>query len=146
MTGSVTVFRRGDLLFVSIDSATTNPVMFVTTEVTTVSWDAPDRTIGEAVFAGFLACERDLPEPDWNAQGTDALDALLLEAAGVKSWSTFARTASATVVKRDEQGEIKLTSMKREGGGFLAETDSPVIHLVDPTAAELGIAVRESLS
>ncbi len=146
MTGYVTVFRRGDLLFVSSNSATINPVMFAPTELTTVSWDVPDRAIGEAVFAGLRACKRDQPEPDWKARGADAPDAALLEAAGVKSWSTFVRSAKAADVKRDERGRIKVMSMRREGGGFLRETDSPVIHLVDPTAAELGIAIREFLS
>ena len=99
--------------------------------------DASSETKGKLLLQALADSRLDVPHPtDW-----PALIQPLLRSAGVKSWSTFAKTASSCHITADN-GTIVLRPYRRQGRqGAFTQIPDYAISLVQPSQATLGEAL-----
>jgi hypothetical protein len=136
-----TVYRRKSKFLVHASCRTTAGVWILTPPCIALEQDCEDLILGQAVRTA-LGCSREgVPHPvAWAGLLTP-----LLDAAGVKSWSTFARSASCAEIEETD-ATIAIVPTRNLGAdeGFRAEPDRAMEVEVDAVAV-LGERVRRVL-
>jgi hypothetical protein len=137
---SVGVFLRDDSYFIVVThgSGGGDPCI-ASGPVAALPAIADVQSLGAAILSSLDQSTNNAPWPtDWKK-----VTEPLLGAAGVKSWSTFAKRASSVRVDRSAQA-ISVRPSLREKASFMDLPDK-VIHLGAPSAANLGTAVAAAL-
>lgn len=135
------IYRRKSKLFVHASSRTTDGVWIFAEPCLSVEETVDDERLGAIVQTALAGSLTGVPHPTEWARLLDPL----LKQAKVKSWSTFAESASCAEIEKDD-GRTTVVSMKNLGiaGGF--EPDPSRSLIVDSTGnAELGASVRGAL-
>ena len=105
-----------------------------------VSATALDADIGQALLVALRA----------SRQATVITDAsgpkFLLAKAGVKSAASLQRKSRRVSVGRSPEGLVQLSPTTAEGSGWVGAAPEDSIHLEDPSAEELGAALRLAMS
>jgi hypothetical protein len=134
------VDARGDLLLVTPYSLDANGIWEVTGWVRVLEATAPAAAVGDAVEQALLHSEGQRAE----TTGEDPL-APILAAAGVKSWSQYAKGLRSASVRR-RSGTTTIVPMRNLGPRQgLTEMEGAAVGLDDSTAEEVGSAVLRSL-
>jgi hypothetical protein len=133
------IYRRRDAFFLRSYSMTVDGVWTASEPCVKLAADCSDRELGAAVRAALAASEQGISRPDPRLAGERMRP--MLQAAGVKSYSTFAKGATSVDVEQDAEG-VRVVSSANLGsrGGFQRIDDGVVLD--DPADDELGAAVR----
>lgn len=139
---SAAVYRRGGKIIIHPSSTTVTGIGVATPPFLVFSSEADDKSLGAAVRSSLVMSLSNLPHPaDWSS-----ISKPLLEAADVKTWSTFVRgTSSCDVV--DDGGGITLTPLMNRGArhGFQSAGAQERSISSEISDEELGDAVRKAL-
>lgn len=140
MKRATTAYQRGKLFILHTSSCTIDGVWILTEPCIRLTMDCTDAELGNAVQSTLDASEINVPHPtDWD-HGLEHL----LSAAGVKSWSTFAK--SALCVEIDAEGEeLILTPTSNEGPSNGYEHSSQTLSISLPASnTVIGARLREA--
>jgi hypothetical protein len=139
----VTVYCRGDQYLLTPHALTDDGLWIGAGLLFAVGTDASDGEIGSAVLDALAESTHGAARPESTAEWRN-LDAPIFKAAGVPSWSAFARGATAVGVA-SEGDNIRVTPTRQEAGAFYDREEAGV-ELVGPSASALGLVVRDALS
>lgn len=133
-----TVYSRRRKVYMHASSQTTDGVWILTEPIVSLDGRATDEEIGSAVQATLKQSRVGIPHPtNWTG-----LLAPLLNAAGVRSWSKFAETATCVCLELQD-GKLVAIPTKNRGpaNGFEHEPGkSATLNTND--AADIGAGVR----
>lgn len=136
------VYERKDCFFIYTSSRTEYGVWMIDGTCTKLPVEVTASRLGEVVLAA-LKQSRNVPHPtSWKG-----ITAPVLQAAGVKTWNTFARYAKLAAVELDT--ELILTPTRNGGvkAGFTDLSEDRALHLPpSASAAEIGEAVMRALA
>ncbi len=139
------VYRRRGKLLVAPGSRTVDGFWLTHAPYTSLDVEVSEVELGEVVVGAISLSARDIPTPDWK-NGNPVMEALL-DAAGVKSHSTFMKGAELVEVEVEEEWARLIPMINKGGrGGFGYPADTTVIHARMDHAAELGRKVFEALN
>lgn len=135
------IFQRAGAFLIHPSSRTTDGVWILESPCVRLRIDVSDETLGQTVLAQLKASRTGVPHPtDWKSVARP-----LLDAAEVRSWSTFTKgTLSVKVMADGDIVQVTPTANLGARGGFeelLAERRS----LEAPSAQSLGTLVREAI-
>lgn len=140
---SATVNERDGVLFICPSSLTVDGIWIDTGPLFKIEPGSSKHAIGEAILTALDASRVSVPQPsDWSS-----VTQPLLQAAGVKSWSTFMKRAKAVILRQDEIG-LSLIPHKNLGPkeGFQAILENIATLRFPSSAQSIGNAVIDSLS
>lgn len=122
MSKLVGIYERNGKLFISPYHKTEAGYWVGDEETTTVALGDAG-SVQEAVIAALAASREGVPTPSRDSDPTGSL----LIAAGVSSWSTFAKSAKSIAIESND-GKIEITPDKNIGGrdGFIPMTDKVI--------------------
>ena len=107
MKQATTAYQRGKFFILHTSSCTTDGVWILTEPCIRLSRDCTDDALGEAVRTTLDASKINVPHPtEWD-HGLEHL----LAAAGVKSWSTFAKSALCVEINAEAQTLVLTPTM-----------------------------------
>lgn len=138
-----TAYRRGSAVLVHPSARTTDGVWILSEPCVRLPSDCSDVELGDAVLSALKGSKSPLPHPtEWKG----VLEPLL-DAAGVRSWKTFAKCAACVEVAA-LAGELEFVPTENMGAdeGFEAnEPDKSIVTL--PTSSEVvGATLRKLLA
>lgn len=113
--------------------------------VTVLSSTVEAGELGHAILRCLQEYKENLPHP--HPSEFNNLPQPILEASGVKSWSTFSKGALACLIS-SSQTELTITPSHRAGarGAYLHDADHIIALTLPVTPEQVGIAAREALS
>lgn len=137
-----TVYQRKQELLVHAMSKTVDGVWVLTAPCERLTVDVPDDVLGGAVRAAPGMSRADVPHPRDFRSVTEPL----LRAAGVKTWSVFARGAVCVEIEEAEPGSFELIPTDNRGSaeGFVPRDGRQKVQ--STKEIDIGRAVRASLS
>lgn len=138
-----TVYLRNEDLIVHAMSRTTDGVWILTQPCGRLPADVANELLGRASRKALNASQSRVPHP------TDFKEVVapLLQAAAVKSWAAFARSAVCVELEEPEPGAVRLVPTTNLGGsqGFIPKPERR--RMVSPAdEADLGQAIRAALT
>jgi hypothetical protein len=139
--GMASVEERAGSLVISSYSKTVAGFETMNGWFVAIDSDSDDAVVGEAVFNALGRSERVVPTPPVDSNPL----APLLKSLGVSSWRQYVKGVRSVSVYRDDKIEIVPCENRGSKEGFVEITDDAV-KLSEPTAAELGQAVRDALA
>lgn len=141
-TSNAAVHERGGKYFVFPLDKTSAGVYLYGKPVRVLLTDTSDEKIGDAVVEALGSSKIGISHP----VDPDRVPPLpLYEAAGVKSWSTFARGALYCDLQASS-GFLKIVPSRKDKGSFLPLPEDAVTTAYPAAPHELGAAIRLALS
>ena len=142
---SAGLYARGGKYFVHPFSRTTAGVLLGDKPVIVLYDTVSAGELGNAVLESLKRYRINIPHPHPSEFGK--LPQPILEAAGIKSWSTFSKGALACTIF-SAPTELTITPSQREGfrGAYLDTPDLEISLAFPAMPEEVGLAVREALS
>jgi hypothetical protein len=135
-------YKRGNKFIVASSSTTTAGVWLQEGPYATLATNASAETIGEAIISALGRSRAGIPHPtDWKR-----ITEPLLAAAGVKTYSTFAKAAQMVLVQLEDD-RILLLPMNYGGSkeGFVANEEHEQTVRSSASAKELADALLRSV-
>lgn len=144
MRKATVVYERGGTLLVRARSKTTAGLTIEDGPCVTVPLTAAPEDLGRAVLVAVHSSRFGVPHPEQNAW--PSLQKPVLEAAKVRSWSTFGRSARCVGVELDDQFYFTPTRHLGNKGAFTDIEDRVVHSPATSTPADVGKAVVAALA
>lgn len=142
ITSDAAVHERGGKYYLCPLNKTTAGVYLYGAPVLVLPSDTGSEELGDTVIEALGSSRIGIPHP----ANPDSMPRLpLCEAAGVKSWSSFARGALYCKI-RSASSLLDVVPSRREGGSFLHLPDQAVRIALPASSGEIGEAVRLALS
>jgi hypothetical protein len=137
------VYERKGVLFIRASSQTTTGVWIDDGPCFSSQLSASSEEVGRVVLTTLASSQTGIPHPkSWTH-----LNEPLLKASGVKTWSTFGKSARCVDVKQAEF--IAVTPTKnggKDGGGFVSVTSHVETLPSNSTAEDVGDAVKRAFA
>lgn len=140
----VAVYKRKDCLYLRSESRTSVGIIIETGYPIVEPHDAPPERLGKDILKLLKQSEWNIPHPADPNEGS--VTKPLLEAAGVKSWSTFQKGALYCGIISDKS-ELKFRPYENKGrGGFVPMPDNKIIAIPSSSSAqEIGEALLKTI-
>jgi len=137
------VYKRKDCLYMRSKSCSSVGIIIETGYPIVEPHDAPPEYLGKDILKLLQQSEWNIPHP----ADPNSVAKPLLEAAGVKSWSTFQRGVLYCGVISDES-VLKFRPYENKGrGGFVPMPDDKIIDIPSTSSAqEIGEALLQAIS
>jgi len=138
------VYERDAVLYIRTSSRTTDEVWIEDGPCSSMPVDSRIEEIAEAVRTALESSKSGIPHPGRQSWG-HVLDALL-EAAGVKTWAVFSKTAICLKVELEVQLRIAPTKNLGSKGGFVEIEGKAIVLSSSATLTEIGVGIKRALS
>ena len=139
-SASIYRYRRKGHLYIAPLSRTTDGLWLTEEPCIVLDENCANHDLGDAVRTVLSVSRSGIPHPeDWRK-----VRDVVLETAGITSWTTFARAATCTGVKKEGRIVRFIPTVRVRSGGFEDLTDI-VTTDGDSDADRLGVAARRAI-
>jgi hypothetical protein len=139
------VYERKEVFYISTSSQTTTGLWIDEEPCIAIKTDSSYEELGKAVRKALDSSRANVPHPKQTEWGN--VTAPLLKAAGVKSWSTFGKTAKCSHIEMDKQLVfIPTKNFGGRSGGFRVIEGKSFELATDAKPEQIGESVKKAMS